>query len=345
MGTLVASGNLIALTRAMFVSAHAATVLAVVLTYASAAGLAAAFVSARSSSTALDTVTTTARTIGDGDLSARVGPLDAGPELDRLAETLDRMAARLQGVRDPEQRVERTRRDLISAVSHDLRTPLANLRAMAEAIDEGVVDDRETFRRYAAEMGRAVGQLSSSSTLFELVQIDTIAIEAETDRVRLDDVVASALATVETEAERKGVLLSTELAGSEGTHCSPHLTRVLQNLLVNAVRHTPADGAVRIRDEGRPARFDSRWRTRERDRRGPSPVRLRPVLPGGSARAETARDSGSRWPTGSSVPWAARSTSPAAPIGDAIRRDAARGREVRSHAGGSWSGNFQNSKW
>jgi signal transduction histidine kinase len=257
VGTLVALGNLLALTRAMFVSAHAATVLAVVLTYASAAGLAAAFVSARSSATALDDVTTTARRIGDGDLSARVGPLDAGPELDRLAETLDLMAARLQGVRDQEQRVERTRRDLISAVSHDLRTPLANLRAMAEAIDEGVVDDRETFRRYAGEMHRAVAQLSSLvDDLFELVQIDTLAIGGEADRARLDDVVASAVATVQAEASRKSLCLTTELAGSEDVPCSPHLTRVLQNLLVNAVRHTPPEGSIRV--EGRRGATDVR---------------------------------------------------------------------------------------
>jgi signal transduction histidine kinase len=250
VGTLVALGNLFALTQAMFVSARAASVLAVVLTYASAAGLAAAYASARSSAGALDRVTGTAKIIGDGDLSARVGPLEAGPELDRLGATIDQMAVRLQAVRDQEQRVERIRRDLITAVSHDLRTPLANLRAMAEAIDDRVVDDPETLRRYANQMRRAVGQLTSLvDDLFELVQIDTVAIEAETDRVRLDDVVASAIATVETEAERKGVFLSTELAGSEGTPCSPHLTRVLQNLLVNAVRHTPADGAVRV--EGR----------------------------------------------------------------------------------------------
>jgi len=250
VGTLVAMGNLFALTQAMFVSARAASVLAVVLTYASAAGLAAAYASARSSAGALDRVTGTAEIIGDGDLSARVGPLEAGPEMDRLAATIDQMAVRLQAVRDQEQRVERIRRDLITAVSHDLRTPLANLRAMAEAIDDHVVDDPETLRRYANQMHRAVGQLTSLvEDLFELVQVDTIAIEAETDRVRLDDVVASAIATVETEAERKGVLLSTELADSAGTPCSPHLTRVLQNLLVNAVRHTPADGAVRI--EGR----------------------------------------------------------------------------------------------
>jgi signal transduction histidine kinase len=247
VGSLVALGNLVALTRAMFVSAHAATVLAVVLIYASAAGLAAAFASARSSVAALDRVTGAARRIGDGDLSARVGTLDAGLEFDRLAGTLDEMAARLQGLRDQEQQVERIRRDLVTAVSHDLRTPLANLRAMAEAIDDAVVDDRDTLLRYAREMQRAVGQLSALvDDLFEFAQVDSLTIEDEMDRARLGDVVAAAMATVEAEAERKRLRMTTVLDAAEDVPCSRHLTRVVQNLLVNAVRHTGPDGSVRV---------------------------------------------------------------------------------------------------
>ena len=246
VGTLVALGNVVALMSAMFVSPHAATTLAVVLTYASAAGLAAAFASARASASALEHVTGVASTIGKGDLSARVGPMGAGPEFDRLGATLDRMAARLEQLREQEHRVERTRRDLITAVSHDLRTPLANLRAMAEAIDERVVEDPATLRRYAAEMRRAVDQLSTMvDDLFELVQLDAVAIEEETERARLADVVTTAIATVEQQAHRKGVVVYADL-GLEDALCSPRLIRVLQNLLVNAVRHTPEDGTVRV---------------------------------------------------------------------------------------------------
>jgi signal transduction histidine kinase len=106
------------------------------------------------------------------------------------------------------------------------------------------------MRRYAIDMRRAVGQLSSLvNDLFELVQVDAGVIEAEVDRARFDDIVASAVATVEAEASRKGVLLSADVRGTEAALCSPRVTRVLQNLLVNAVRHTPADGTIRI--EGR----------------------------------------------------------------------------------------------
>jgi signal transduction histidine kinase len=253
VGTVVALGNVVALTGAMFVSAHAATVLVVVLVYASAAGLAAAFASARSSASALDRVTAVARAIGGGDPSARVGALDAGPELDRLASTFDRMAGELQRIREQEHRVERTRRDLITAVSHDLRTPLANLRAMTEAIDDHVVEDLPTVRRYAAEMRRAIDQLSTLvEDLFELVQVDAVAIEAEAGRARLTDVIASAVAVVEGPARRKGVRLATDVEGDPDAPCSPHLVRVLQNLVVNALRHTPTDGTILVQGRAGP---------------------------------------------------------------------------------------------
>ena len=82
--------------------------------------------------------------------------------------------------------------------------------------------------------------------LFELVQLDAGAIEAETRRVRLDDVVNSAIAAVELQVEEKGLSLTIELHGTEDAACSPRLARVLQNLLSNAVRHTPADGVILV---------------------------------------------------------------------------------------------------
>jgi signal transduction histidine kinase len=99
------------------------------------------------------------------------------------------MAARLERAQEREREVERIRRDLVTAVSHDLRTPLASLRAMVEAIDEGVVDDPPTVRRYAAEMRRSMVQLVAMvDDLFELAQLDAGAIEAETTRARLGEV-------------------------------------------------------------------------------------------------------------------------------------------------------------
>jgi signal transduction histidine kinase len=96
-------------------------------------------------------------------------------------------------------------------------------------------------------MHRAVGQLTSMvDDLFELVQVDAGAIENETERAHVQDVVASAVAAVAVHASGKGVLISADVDGLQDATCSPRLLRVLQNLLVNAVRHTPADGTVQI---------------------------------------------------------------------------------------------------
>jgi signal transduction histidine kinase len=145
-----------------------------------------------------------------------------------------------------EQAVETQRRDLITAVSHDLRTPLASLRAMIEAIDEGVVDDPETLRRYASEMRRSVGALTALvDDLFELIQLDSAAIETEASAT-LDEVLGAALAACGSSATEKSLRLVTHLDGASRAPCSPRMGRVLQNLLQNAIRHTPADGTVRV---------------------------------------------------------------------------------------------------
>jgi signal transduction histidine kinase len=247
VGTVVAMANLFVLAKTMFVSHHDATLVGVLLLYSIGAGVGCSLAVARTSSSALNRLAAVARALGQGDLEARVGNMTAGAELDTLARTLDEMADRLKQAQEREREVEATRRDLITAVSHDLRTPLASLRAMIEAIDEGVVDDPPSLRRYALEMRRSVNQLVSLvDDLFELAQVDAGAIEAETQRARLDEVVRSALAVVGPQAEQKGLALVANLNGSEDALCSPRMARVLQNLLANAIRHTPADGTVRI---------------------------------------------------------------------------------------------------
>jgi signal transduction histidine kinase len=247
LGAAIALANLWVLSRTMFVSEHDATLLGVLLLYSAGAGVGAALAAARGASSALERLASTARAIGSGDPDARAGRLHAGPELDALARTLDEMADRLQAAQARERAAEATRRDLITAISHDLRTPLASLRAMVEAIDDGVVDDQPTMRRYVREMRASIDRLVAMvDDLFELAQLDTGAIEAERERARLGEVVRSAVAAVELQAEEKGLELITALNGADDAPCSPRLERVLQNLLVNAVRHTPADGTVRV---------------------------------------------------------------------------------------------------
>ncbi len=245
--------NLVVLAQQMFVSKHDARQLTVLLVYAVATGIGASIALSRSMVAAVDRLTATAREVGSGRLGARSDSDQAGPELDLLAATLDRMAERLQESIESERNADRVRRDLVTAVSHDLRTPLAGLRAMVEAIDDGVVDDRASLHTYITEMKQSVQSLSRLvDDLFELVQLDGSAIAAESRRARLDSVVAAAVDACRGNALEKGLRMETDLGDAGERLCSPRLTRVLQNLLQNAIRHTPADGTVRVQ-----ARADS----------------------------------------------------------------------------------------
>jgi signal transduction histidine kinase len=257
VGAVVGLANLVALSSLMIVSGHDATLMAVLLVYASAAGIGAALALGRARARAIDRLAHAARELGTGNLSTRVGPLDAGAELESLARTIDEMAERIQEATAKEREVEARRRDLMTALSHDLRTPLASLRAMAEAVDDGVVDDAPTLRRYSSEMRRSVMQLVTMvDDLFELAQVDSRAIDAETRRAKLEEVVGSVLDAVEVQAQAKELVVRADLGEERDTPCSPHLARVLQNLVANAVRHTPADGTVLIQAVRRPGELE-----------------------------------------------------------------------------------------
>lgn len=247
VASAVTVGNVAVLSMQMFVSDHDATLVTVLLVYAVGTGVAAALAVARTQRDALAHLEDTAQRLAGGDLEARAGDLHAGPELDALGATLDQMSLQLQRALANERAAERMRRDLMVAVSHDLRTPLSSLRAMVEAIDDGLVEDPSEVRRYASEMRRSTGQLVNLvDDLFELSQLDAGAIAVETRQARLDRVVADALDAVGAEAATKQLVLQAELGDAFDVRCSPRVTRVLQNLLSNAVRHTPADGTVRI---------------------------------------------------------------------------------------------------
>ena len=246
-GVLVSLANLGALAALMFVSSHDAILIGVLLVYSAGAGTGAALALSRRQTAAVKRLAATAGEIAEGNLDARVGSTAGGSELEELGEALDRMAESLHRSLEAERLGEQRRRDLVTAVSHDLRTPLAGLRAMVEAIEDRVVDDPPTFRRYAAEMRRQVDSVVLLvDDLFELVQLDAGAIEAETQRARLEDVIGTAVEACGAQMNEKGLVLERRLDGAGEALCSPRVVRVLQNLLQNAIRHTPADGTVSI---------------------------------------------------------------------------------------------------
>lgn len=146
-----------------------------------------------------------------------------------------------------ERMLERSRRELVSWVSHDLRTPLADIRAMVEAIDDGVVHDPATVRRYHHQMGEDIARLARLvDDLFELSRIDADALHLTLERVSLRDLVSDAVEGVGGIADAKDVQIDAAGNGADPdvAASAKELTRVLHNLLDNAIRHTPYGGSV-----------------------------------------------------------------------------------------------------
>jgi signal transduction histidine kinase len=173
-----------------------------------------------------------------------------------LARELETTSARLAEARAQAAAIEQSRRQLVAWVSHDLRTPLACIRAMVEALEDGIVDDDETVARYYRTMQREVGRLSGLvDDLFELSRIEAGALGLDLERVALDELVSEAVAGASVIAGAKGI----QLRGAVGEPSpvvelsTPEMARVVRNLLDNAIRHTPAGGTVWIEaglDEG-----------------------------------------------------------------------------------------------
>lgn len=231
--------------REMFFSTHDAAVLEVVLVGSATAGLAVATGLGTRVQRSTAGLVDQARHIGAG---ARAPSQQHAPsELARLSTELDEMAERLDESRRRERALDESRRQLIAWVSHDLRTPLAGIRALAEALEDEVVDDPETIRRYHRTMREEADRLAGLvDDLFELSRAQAGVLKLEFQRVSLGDLVSDALAGVAPLAEAKRVRLEGRLTGPPlEVECSaPEVLRALRNILENAIRHTPSDGTV-----------------------------------------------------------------------------------------------------
>jgi len=160
------------------------------------------------------------------------------------------MARALKKAAEREREMEKARRDLIAAVSHDLRTPLAATRALIEALTDGIAADPQTEGRYLSSASRELAHLSRLvDDLFELARIDAGVLQLTLEEASLYDLISDTISSFQPQADQRGVRLVGEVARDvDPVLANPsRLQRVLHNLVSNALRHTPADGTVALR--------------------------------------------------------------------------------------------------
>lgn len=241
--------NVLVMARLMFVNEHDLA-LSVVLVFFAAiiAASYGIFVSA-SLTDSLSELAQTAARLAAGDLEARVH-VSGQDEVAQAGAAFNMMATSLQKAARERREVEQMRRDLIAWTSHDLRTPLTSVRAMVEALHDGVVTEEATVQRYYRTIHADILALNGLiDDLFELAQLEAGGIAITFGVHSLGDLISDTVEGFQALAEKHGVDVQGEVAGDVDPVImnAQKIGRVLDNLVGNAIRHSEGGGHVLVR--------------------------------------------------------------------------------------------------
>src|SRR5512143_1967010 len=240
--------NVWIIARMMFASSHDLTLATILLVFAT--GIAAAvgvFLSAALTDRIL-TLNRAAERIAHGELNTRV-VVEGHDELAQLTRSFNAMAAQLELAQQKQRELDLLRRELVAWVSHDLRTPLTSMRAVLEALADGVVDDPDTVQRYYRVAQHDIRSLSHLiDDLFDVSQIDAGGLQLDVELNSIGDLISDTIESFSETARQQNVQLSGEVRpGTEPVRMDARrIGRVLANLTSNALRHTPAGGQVHL---------------------------------------------------------------------------------------------------
>ena len=247
-GTAVSLLNVLIVAKLMFVStAHDLRLLLVLTVFgASVTVVFSLWVGSRTVA-GVQSVADAVRVLAAGRYTERV-TVTGGDEVASLARDLNALADRLRNVESERAAVDAERRELTAAVSHDLRTPLSSMRAMVEALDDGIVEEPGEVRHYHATMRREIDRLGRMiDDLFELAQLDAGAYRLNLAPVSLVEVVTEVADAMQANARQHGLALDvtvpagrTALAHADGGR----IERAIANVVRNAIEHTPSGGRI-----------------------------------------------------------------------------------------------------
>ncbi len=236
------------LQQQMFVSQHDLVLGGVLLLFAAIIAITfGVFVSA-SVTTGLRQISGTAQRLAEGDLGARV-PISGQDEVAQVGLAFNQMAEQLEEVETQREELDRLRRDLIAWASHDLRTPLTSIRVRVEALNDGVVSDEESRNRfYRGVLADVLSMDTLIDDLLELAQLDAGGMRLEMSSLSLGDLLSDSLNRFQPVADQKNIVLDATIDSDvDPVRCNAtKIGRVLDNLLSNALRHSPQDGTIQI---------------------------------------------------------------------------------------------------
>jgi signal transduction histidine kinase len=235
--------------RLMFLNQHDLALGSLLLFFAGGISVAFGYFLSNAITQALEKLVKGAEEISQGDFSTRV-PVTGQDEVARLSTAFNQMAIHLEHAAAAERALDEARRNLVAWASHDLRTPLTSLRAMIDALSDGVVDDPETISRYLRQSQNEITRMSELiDDLFALAQLDAGHLELDCEWITLSDMISDTLESFAVRAEAQKVTLEGSVAPEvDPVYAAPDkLSRILDNLLANALRHTPEEGMIQIR--------------------------------------------------------------------------------------------------
>ena len=234
--------------RLMFVSQHDLVLASVLLIFAGGIAASLGYFLSVSITDRIVSLNRAAEALAAGELGARVAA-PGRDEVGDLARNFNYMADQLDAAAQRQRELDRMRRDLVAWIGHDLRTPLSSMRAIVEALADGLVDDPATERRYLETVQNDIASLSQLiDDLFDMARIDAGGLVLDLAASSLSDLISDTLEAFSVQATRQKVTLEGRVAPGLDplTMDARQIGRVLSNLVDNALRHTPAGGVVRI---------------------------------------------------------------------------------------------------
>lgn len=232
----------------MFASTHDLLLAIVLLVFAGGMAMMLGYFLSSTVTERIQLLQGAAERLAKGDLKTRV-PVDGRDEVAALATTFNQMAEQLQAADQKQRELETMRRDLIAWVSHDLQTPLTSMRAILEALSDGVVDDPEMVNRYLHTAQRDVRSLSSLiDDLFQMAQLDAGGFPLDRAPASINDLVSDTLESFSELAYRESITLEGKVESDVDpvTMDTQAIGRALNNLISNALRHTSAGGKIHV---------------------------------------------------------------------------------------------------